>query len=110
MISMLLSVAFAAAAAAPPAGGPPPAPRKAYAGCLTKVVKDKTSDKLTADAFTAAAKAACAAEEAAFVKSIVDYDMAAGTKRADAEEGAKLQIEDYLANAADTYATYTSPN
>ena len=107
MISITLIAALALGAV--PAGGPPQQPRKAYGACLQKVIKDKTDAKLSAAAFGEAVKAACAAQEAAFVKSLVDYDVATGIKRAEAEEGARLQVEDYMVNASDTYATYADP-
>ena len=108
MISIALVTALALAAA-PPSGGPSGQPRKAYSACLQKLIKAKTGEKLDGAGFTAAAKAGCSIEEASFRKSLVDYDVATGQKRADAEEGANLQVEDYLVNAADTYSTYVDP-
>ena len=99
----MISITLAALLAAAPAAGPPGQPRKAYSACLMKFEKTKAGEKLTAEQFVAAAKAACAAQEAAFKKSLVDYDVRSGMKRADAEEGAQLQVEDYLANTADTF-------
>ena len=99
----MISITLAAMLAAAPAAGPPAQPRKAYGACLTKFEKAKAGEKLTTEQFVAAAKAACAGEEDAFRKSLVDYDVRTGSKRADAEEGAEMQVEDYLANTADTY-------
>jgi hypothetical protein len=107
MISIALMIALALGAA--PSPGPSQQARKAYSVCLQKMIKDKTEAKLSADAFTAAVKSSCASQEAALKQSLIAYDVATGVKRADAEEGANLQIEDYLVNAADTYATYTNP-
>jgi hypothetical protein len=106
MISITLAAMLAAAA---PAAGPPAQPRRAYGACLTKFGKAKAGEKLTPESFVAAAKAACAVEESAFKKSLIDYDVRTGTKRGDAEEGAQLQVEDYLANAADTYQVNNEP-
>ena len=108
MISITLVTALALAAA-PPVGGPSGQPRKAYSACLQKLIKDRTDAKLSIASFTSEAKSSCATQEAAFRKSLIDYDVATGIKRADAEEGAGLQVEDYLANAADTYTTYADP-
>jgi len=105
MISITLVTALALAAA-PAVPGPSGQARKAYSTCLQKVIKAKAEAKMNAEAFTSEAKTACATEEAAFVKSLVDYDVATGIKRAEAEESAKLQVEDYLVNASDTYTTY----
>jgi hypothetical protein len=103
MISFVLASLAAAAVQ-----GPSAAPRRDFATCLGQFTKSNVDKKLDGTAFTAAAKTACAAEEAAFRKSLVDYDVKAGAKRAAAEEGAKLQVDDYLINAADTYQTYTA--
>lgn len=105
MISLTLAAMLAAA---PPAGGPPAQPRKAYGACLTKVAKAKAGDKLAGDAVKAALASGCATEEAAFKKSLVDYDVRSGMKRADAEEGAQLQVNDYLVNAAELYEMNTA--
>lgn len=100
MISLTLAAMLAAA---PPAGGPPAQPRKAFGACLSKVAKAKAGEKLAGDAVKAALRSGCTAEEAAFKKSLVDYDVRSGMKRAEAEEGAQSQVDDYLINAADTY-------
>jgi hypothetical protein len=97
-------------AVAPAMSDPAGQTRKAYNACLKKVAEAKTSDKLSAEAFTSAVKASCAAEEAAFIKSIVDFDLKTGLKRAEAEEGAREQVQDSLANAVDTYSASANPN
>jgi hypothetical protein len=83
--------------------------RKAYGACIQKLIKEKVPEKLSPEAFTAAAKTGCATQEAAFRKALIDYDLATKIRRADAEEGATAQVEDVLANAADTYTTYATP-
>jgi hypothetical protein len=104
---MLTLVIAAALVAAPDAGaGSPGQLRKDYGACLNKFVDGNVKDKLTADAFTTAAKAACASKEAAFRKSIIDADLRMKIKQSEAEENAKMQVEDYLVNAADKYAGY----
>jgi hypothetical protein len=95
------------AAGAPPL--PSPQPRKAYGACLQKTVKAKVDAKLARADLMTELHNACAAEEAAFVKSIADYDVAMGSKRAVAEAGAREQVEDYLQNAADNYESATTP-
>ena len=103
MISFALATALAATAQA----GPPPQLRKAYAACLSSFSKAKMSEKLDDATFRSGAKAACSSQEAAFRNSIVSYDVKTGTKRAAAEEGAALQVEDYLVNIAETYQAHT---
>lgn len=104
MISFALATALAAAQA-----GPPPQLRKAYAACLSSFAKARLDDRLDDPGFRSGAKAACAAQEAQFRDSIVSYDVKTGMKRSAAEEGADLQIEDYLANASETYQVQANP-
>jgi hypothetical protein len=106
----MLTLALAAAlVAAPDAGaGSPGQLRKDYGACLNKFVEASVKDKLAGDAFTTAAKAACASKEAAFRKSIIDADLRMKIKQAEAEENANTQVEDYLVNAADKYAGYVA--
>lgn len=87
-------------AAAPPPGLPP---RKAYGACLKRAMNERLADKLAAQAFAAAAKAACAAEEAAFTRSLVDEDLRMKIKRPEAEANAAGQVQDYLANTTNNY-------
>ena len=100
MISIALATALYVSAAQ---SGPSPVPRKNYSACLVRFSKEKAEAKLDVDSFKTAAKAACASEEAIFKKSVVDHDVKMGIRRAEAEEGADLQIEDYLINTADNY-------
>jgi hypothetical protein len=98
MITLIVSVALSSSAIQAQA----PA-RKAYAACLSKYVQKAGSDNMAKDAFDAGLQSACTSEQQAFKAAIVADDMKRGAKRADAEEGAQLQIEDYLANARDSY-------
>ena len=105
MISFALATALAAAAQA----GPPPQIRDAYASCLSSFMKAKLSEKLDDATFRSGAKAACAAQESAFRKAIVAYDVKMGMKRLAAEEGAALQIDDYLVSTAENYQVHANP-
>jgi hypothetical protein len=84
-------------------------PRRNFGTCLNKVVEQKMSDKLGEDAFKAAAKAACASEANSFRTAWVSYEVSMKTKRADAEQNANSQIDDYLTNAVDTYKESQTP-
>jgi len=106
MISFALATALAASAVQ---AGPPPQLRQAYSACLSGFMKAKIADKLDDAAFRSAAKAACAAQEAAFRDAIVASDVKMGMKKASAEEGAALQVEDYLVNTAETYQMRANP-
>ena len=100
MITLIVAAGLSAAAVQSPAVA---APRKAYASCLTGFAKKAADDRMARQAFDTALAAACALEKAAFRQAVVADDMKRGAGRQDAEEGADLQIEDYLANIRDGY-------
>lgn len=106
MISFALATALFASAA--PAA-PPTRPRELYATCLNQFLKASMSAKLDDAAFKTNAKTACAAQEQAFRKAMVDWDVKMGSKRAAAEEGIALEIEDYLASTTETYKVHSNP-
>jgi len=85
------------------------APRKNFGACLNKVVEAKMSDKLADDAFKTAAQAACEKEATAFRAAWISYEMSMKTKRANAEQNANSQIDDYLSNAIETYKESQEP-
>ncbi len=89
----LIALAVQAAAAA--------APRQQMVACLKQTVEKAKSDKLKPDAFTALARSKCAAQLDAFKQSLVNFDVKNGVAQNRAEEDAELQIEDYLAGAAE---------
>jgi hypothetical protein len=106
MISLALATALAASAAQ---AGPPPQLRQAYTACLSSFKKAKLSEKLDDASFRSGAKAACASQEVAVRNSIVTYDVKMRMKKAVAEEGAAQQVDDYLANMAESYQLYANP-
>lgn len=101
MIHLLVAATIAAGAVQ--ASGPPMEPRKTFNACLNKFMKANVEKELDDAGFTTGAKAACAAEEAAFRKSLVDFDIKMKIKRAEAEENASLQVDDYMLNTIETY-------
>ena len=103
---IVLPVAMLMAAAGP---APTALERRAFGQCLSKFVHDKLEAKMDAAAFKAAQKAACAQQEAAFRSAWIAYDMSMKTRRSEAEENAASQVEDYLTNSADTYASSIAP-
>ena len=105
----MISLAVATAPAAVAVQGPPPAPRKEFSSCLSKAAKEKSTEKMEKTAFTTAIRAACTAQETAFRKSIVDYDVKTGSKRPAAEEGAELQVQDYLVNVTKAHFEGAAP-
>jgi hypothetical protein len=107
MIGLIVAAGMMGAVAQAPS--PPVMPRKNFGNCLNKVVQGKAGDKLADDAFKAAAKAACATEETAFRTAWITYEVGMKTKRADAEQNAESQIEDYYQNASENYKEWTAP-
>jgi len=109
MFSLALVAALAAAQTDPviPA-------RRAYAACINKTMTAHLEKKDDPGAFDGAIQSACATEAAALRTALVNSDVARGFKRKDAEEGATLQIDDYLAVAKEEYRGYldngTRPN
>lgn len=103
MFSFTFSAVLALAAAQP---DPVIPARKAYAECLNKVMRDHLEKKADAGAFDGAIQGACASQESGLRTALIASDVSRGFKRADAEEGAKLQIEDYLAVAKEDYRGY----
>jgi hypothetical protein len=104
MISSVLAMALAAAAPGP--SDALPKARKAYTACLGAFLKKGLKDNLDGDAFDAGIGPACAAQEQAFRAAAVATDTAAGIKRSDAEEGAKMEVEDMLLNNKEQYKDY----
>ena len=106
MIVLAAAMLMAGSAAGPVA---PSQERNALGRCLSNFVHQKLMDKMDATAFKAAAKVGCATDVTAFRNAWVAYDVAMKTRRADAEENADGQIEDYLQNSTDTYVSTTNP-
>lgn len=106
MISFALATVLAASAAQV---GPPPQLRQAYSACLAGFLKAKMDEKLDDASFRSGVKAACASQEGALRDAIVSYDVKTGIKKASAQEGAELQIEDYLVSTAETYQARANP-
>jgi hypothetical protein len=102
----MISLAIATALAAAQASGPALLPRKNYGACLNKFMKAKVSEKLDEAGFRSGAKTACAAEEAAFRDSLIAFDLKMKIKRAEAEDNASTQVEDYLVNAVENYQAH----
>ena len=106
MIVLPVAMLMAAAGAGPVA---PSRERQAFGQCLSRFVHDKLDAKMDPAAFKAAEKAACAQQEAAFHDAWVAYDIAMKTPRREAEENAAGQVDDYLTNSAETYASSSNP-
>jgi len=107
MFSLALSAALTFAAAAP---DPVIPTRKAYSSCINKTISEHVDKKAEPAVFNSAVKGACSAQEASLRDALIKSDIARGFKRKDAEEGAGLQIADYLAVAQEEYPGYLESN
>ena len=84
--------------------------RRNYSTCLGNFMKKSIHERIEEAAFDSGLVPACAAQETAFRSTIVAVDMAAGIKRADAEENAKLEIDDLQANFKATFRDSIAPS
>lgn len=109
----MISAALAMLMMAPPSPAVVATARRDYSACLSDFMKKSVKDKMEVAAFESGLVPACAAKEAAFRSTLVAADTAVGIKRADAEEGAKLEIDDMQTNIKemfrDTMTPRTSP-
>lgn len=80
------------------------APRKAYVACLRDFENKSIAAKMTAAAYGDAIKTACPAESTALRNALVAFDVGMGTKRANAESNARLDVEDYWSESKERFA------
>jgi hypothetical protein len=100
---MLLSSALIGAALLTLQPDPVRAPREAFGRCLHRVVDAAIQARKATDAFTTELAAACTAEERAYREAIIRSEMAARASRADAEEAARLEVDDARRNSRDNF-------
>ncbi|WP_265569968.1 hypothetical protein [Sphingomicrobium nitratireducens] len=82
------------------------APRKAFEECLADVEASHKKDDTPPRGYASAVDMACKGQEAMLVKALVDFDVANGTKRAEAKDYATMDIEDYRDRAKMRYEDY----
>jgi hypothetical protein len=80
--------------------------RDQFGACLSNHMRSSLKAKMKPEEFETGLTAACADQEAAFRKALVEVDVAKGIKRAAAEGFAGDQIEDYLYRTKDTFQMY----
>jgi hypothetical protein len=79
------------------------AARETFTHCLRVFVDNSTRDHKTLAQFNGDFPGACANEQNAFRQAIIQRDMASRSTRANAEEGANLEVEDARANFNDIF-------
>ncbi len=85
------------------------APRKAFATCLKTFETNQMRAKVAVDAYATAVKAACPSEAQALADALVKYDVAMGTKRANALSNAERDVDDYRLTSEERYRDLTAP-
>jgi hypothetical protein len=103
MIAFVMAFALAT-----PNPGSIDAPRHAFAACLKAFESNQMKAKVAADAYSAAVKAACPTEAQALTDALVKFDVAMGTKRANAVANAQRDIDDYRLTSEERYRDLTS--
>ena len=106
MISQVLLFVLMAAPASGGTGGA----RQAYAKCVRMMMVTDLKAKTAADAFQAKLATACQAELSTFKTISVNADVAAGIRRASAEQNANDDAADMVSSAADRYKEYLETN
>jgi hypothetical protein len=77
-----------------------------YTRCVQATLKTSLQQKMDLPGFETAAAEACAAKAKSLRTAIVAADTAVGIKRAAAEEGAGLELDDILTNAKENYSDF----
>ena len=102
---MIASAIFAAAFQSSAADGA----RTALRACFKQAATEAKGQKLASDAFTAFARQKCAPQESSFKSAIWAFDSKNKVSKRQSESDAELQVEDFVAVAADKYAA-EAPN
>jgi hypothetical protein len=84
--------------------------RQTYSGCLSTLLKTNLKDHMAPDAFDTALAQSCKTEETAFRNAVVVTDVATGTSRTTAEQGANFEITDMVENTKQRYKDYVETN
>ena len=84
--------------------------RTALRACIKQAAADAKSQKLDTDAITALIHEKCTAEEVKFKSAVWAFDSKNKVSKKQSESDAELQVEDFVAVAADKYAADSPPN
>ena len=78
-------------------------PRKAYSACIHGFEAKSLAAKMDAGAYATALKTMCTAEAAALARALTDYDVAMGTRRAEAIATAESDVADYRVTSEERF-------
>lgn len=104
MITFVLALALAA-----PNPSSIEAPRNAFRTCLKTFETNQMQAKIDAAAYATAVKGACSTEAQALTDALVRYDVAMGTKRANAQANAARDVDDYRLTSEERYRDMMAP-
>ncbi len=83
--------------------------REAFTACLRTYVDQSIEAQMEAAAFESAYPQQCAAQEAALRDAVIRRETGARSSRSDAEESARLEIEDARVNFSERYQMAMQP-
>ena len=83
--------------------------RTTLRNCIKQATTEAKAQKVAGDAFAAFARQKCAAQETSFKSAVWAFDSKNKVSKKQSESDANLQIEDFVASAADRYAMESSP-
>lgn len=83
--------------------------RTALRSCIKQTATEAKGQKLATDALTDLIHTKCGAEETKFKSAVWAFDSKNKVSKKQSESDANLQIEDFVASAADRYAMETTP-
>ena len=84
--------------------------RTALRSCIKQASVDAKGQKVASDGFTAFVRQKCAPQETSFKSAIWAFDSKNKVPKKQSESDAELQVEDFVAVAADKYAADIPPN
>ena len=83
--------------------------RTALRTCIKQATTDAKGQKLDTDAITALIHQKCGAQETSFKSAVWSFDSKNKVSKKQSESDASLQIDDFVASAADRYAAESTP-
>jgi hypothetical protein len=105
MVTLMMALALAA-----PNPASIDAPRNAFRACLKTFETNQMQAKIDAAAYATAVKGACPTEAQSLSDALIRYDVAMGTKRANAQANAERDVDDYRLTSEERYRDMTSPH
>lgn len=102
VVSAILAAAFQSTAA--------DSARTALRSCIKQAATDAKTQKLANDAFPAFVRDKCAAQTTSFKSAVWAFDSKNKVSKKQSESDSELQVEDFVASAADRYAAESAPN